>query len=567
MAARRIASPQPGIRAAGAWTLPPHGVLRRQRDLPLPRPLVRRAAVRARRRPRRRLAAHHVGGGRSSRSGAGPGGRSSRSTAAASADCRVGRGLRGDERLLLRRDRSPAARRPWLRSSSSARSCSRCSARVSRRNIAARRGAVRRRLSAHTRALGRRAGRRRVRLRQRRPSSPSTSCSRTVSPAARRWAASTGSPRRCWCVRRRLADRLVGAAPRLRRPGRARRRRRRRRLVLGHSLRVRPARDGAPAARDVRAAGRAAARDGGRDRRRSSWRSFPRPSTRRGSRSSWPRLQSIVRKTCRRDRIDSRPAVARPARRRPRDASLDALSPRGRGMRRGPDARRSDGGRARRSASTIRSRSASAPARRSRSGRRSAPAAFDRRIARFLSSRPRGTVVALGEGLETQAWRVDNGQHAVARRSTCPRTVELDGGFLPAARVSGWSARPSSTTLARPGRRRGGRPRHRTGAPHVPATSRGAWFFERIGHRFPDGTLVFDAVPRWLVERSRDGAVETGSGYRPPPWSWGLDGREERRLRAIRAFVSSVRCRASAAAGRCTGSCFRPRAASRRFDG
>jgi O-methyltransferase involved in polyketide biosynthesis len=35
---------------------------------------------------------------------------------------------------------------------------------------------------------------------------------------------------------------------------------------------------------------------------------------------------------------------------------------------------------------------------------------FDEAVRRFLGSYPRGTVVALGEGLETQFWRVDNGQ-------------------------------------------------------------------------------------------------------------------------------------------------------------
>ncbi len=35
---------------------------------------------------------------------------------------------------------------------------------------------------------------------------------------------------------------------------------------------------------------------------------------------------------------------------------------------------------------------------------------FDREVQRFLASNPAGTVVALGEGLETQFWRVDNGR-------------------------------------------------------------------------------------------------------------------------------------------------------------
>jgi O-methyltransferase involved in polyketide biosynthesis len=34
---------------------------------------------------------------------------------------------------------------------------------------------------------------------------------------------------------------------------------------------------------------------------------------------------------------------------------------------------------------------------------------FDREVRRFLAAHPAGTVVALGEGRETQFWRVDNG--------------------------------------------------------------------------------------------------------------------------------------------------------------
>ena len=35
---------------------------------------------------------------------------------------------------------------------------------------------------------------------------------------------------------------------------------------------------------------------------------------------------------------------------------------------------------------------------------------FDLEVERFLETHPDGTVVALGEGLETQFWRVDNGR-------------------------------------------------------------------------------------------------------------------------------------------------------------
>src|SRR4051812_39373294 len=49
---------------------------------------------------------------------------------------------------------------------------------------------------------------------------------------------------------------------------------------------------------------------------------------------------------------------------------------------------------------------------------------FDTEVRRFLTAVPDGTVVALGEGLETQFWRVDNGRvHWVT--VDVPETVEV----------------------------------------------------------------------------------------------------------------------------------------------
>ncbi|HKU56910.1 MAG TPA: hypothetical protein VJP41_07805, partial [Gaiellaceae bacterium] len=48
-------------------------------------------------------------------------------------------------------------------------------------------------------------------------------------------------------------------------------------------------------------------------------------------------------------------------------------------------------------------------------------ATFDGAARRFLKRHPDGTVVALGEGLETQFWRVDNGRMRwnATRQSSC----------------------------------------------------------------------------------------------------------------------------------------------------
>jgi hypothetical protein len=44
------------------------------------------------------------------------------------------------------------------------------------------------------------------------------------------------------------------------------------------------------------------------------------------------------------------------------------------------------------------------------------------------------------------------------------------------------------------------------------------------------GTLVFDAVPRWLSERSRAGGLGATGGWQPPPWKWWIDAGEKRAL-------------------------------------
>ena len=55
---------------------------------------------------------------------------------------------------------------------------------------------------------------------------------------------------------------------------------------------------------------------------------------------------------------------------------------------------------------------------------------FDREIRRFLHDHPDGTVVALGEGLETQLWRVNNNQLRWVSVDL-PPVIELRQRFLP----------------------------------------------------------------------------------------------------------------------------------------
>jgi O-methyltransferase involved in polyketide biosynthesis len=85
---------------------------------------------------------------------------------------------------------------------------------------------------------------------------------------------------------------------------------------------------------------------------------------------------------------------------------------------------------------------------------------FDREIRRFLHDHPDPTVVALGEGLETQFWRVNDSQvHWVS--VDLPAVIELRRRLLPHRPTLSWSR-------CRPPRVRGSTP----SAPRPASSSR-----------------------------------------------------------------------------------------------
>ncbi len=146
---------------------------------------------------------------------------------------------------------------------------------------------------------------------------------------------------------------------------------------------------------------------------------------------------------------------------------------------------------------------------------------FDEEIRRFLAAHPDGTVVALGEGLETQSWRVDNGRMRWVTVDF-PEVIELRRELLPQdeRRTLLASSALDFSWLD-----------HVEGD-DVLVTAQGVLMYlepedvraliAQIGEHFP--TFVFDAVPNWIVGRR----LKSGSGYEPPPWSWGI-GRTDRR--------------------------------------
>jgi len=141
---------------------------------------------------------------------------------------------------------------------------------------------------------------------------------------------------------------------------------------------------------------------------------------------------------------------------------------------------------------------------------------FDGAVRSFLGAHHGATVVALGEGLETQFWRVDDG-HVRWVTVDLPEVIDLRRTLLPAHERN----RLVSSSVLDPGWldavERGGA---------VLVTAQGLLMYlaaddvhaliERCATRLRPGALVFDAVPRWLVERSRRGRLRTPTGYSPP---------------------------------------------------
>jgi O-methyltransferase involved in polyketide biosynthesis len=165
---------------------------------------------------------------------------------------------------------------------------------------------------------------------------------------------------------------------------------------------------------------------------------------------------------------------------------------------------------------------------------------FDQEVRRFLGRHPDGQVVALGEGLETQFWRVDN-QRVRWLSVELPEVAELRDRLLPAS--------PRRRTIARSALDERWMDEV-DGSRGLLVTAQGLlmYFEPEAVHRFlaacarrlSGGAMVFDAVPEWMRARSERGGMETRGGYRPPPWRWAMGAAEERRVAAL-AGIAELR--------------------------
>jgi len=178
---------------------------------------------------------------------------------------------------------------------------------------------------------------------------------------------------------------------------------------------------------------------------------------------------------------------------------------------------------------------------------------FDDRVRQFLARHPGGTVVALGEGLETQFWRVDDGAvrwvgvdlpaAGELRRQVLPshpRRVPVEASVLD----DSWQASVEQVA--------GGGP--------VMLTAQGLLMYlrrdqvldllTRCGRSFPGAELVFDGVPRWsswvttasaaAQARAIQSGREPASAMVAPSMPWPMNDREAAVLRRL-PTVAEVR--------------------------
>ncbi|WP_335931794.1 class I SAM-dependent methyltransferase [Streptomyces sp. PTD5-9] len=167
---------------------------------------------------------------------------------------------------------------------------------------------------------------------------------------------------------------------------------------------------------------------------------------------------------------------------------------------------------------------------------------FDLAVREYLAERPRATVVALGDGLETGFWRVDNGLLNWLSVDL-PEVAELRRALLPVSDRSRTLARsatdPAWLDEIEDPRGRG-----------VVVTAQGLLMYLRppevrailaaCAERLPGGVLVLDSMGRRAAAHTLTGRWKVG-GMTIPPMRWAMDPGERDKLRGAHPAITEVR--------------------------
>jgi O-methyltransferase involved in polyketide biosynthesis len=154
--------------------------------------------------------------------------------------------------------------------------------------------------------------------------------------------------------------------------------------------------------------------------------------------------------------------------------------------------------------------------------------AFDAELVAFLDDHPGGSVVALGEGLQTTYWRL--GRPARWLSVDLPEVVALRSRLLP--------SEPGLRTVAGSALDLGWMDEVPPGPAIVTAEGLLMYFdpadalglVEACAARFPGGRLLLDTIPPWFSRRTLAGLAIT-EHYTVPPMPWGVTVPAMRRLR------------------------------------
>ena len=147
---------------------------------------------------------------------------------------------------------------------------------------------------------------------------------------------------------------------------------------------------------------------------------------------------------------------------------------------------------------------------------------FDDEIRRFLSAHSDATIVNLGEGLETQRFRIEE-NNALWLSIDLPDALSIRERFIrPDTRHRHIAL--SATDRAWFDMAPQGRP--------VFITAQGLFMYfteeavktllQDIARRFPTATVMFDTIPVWLSEKTLRGWMP-GVGYIAPRMPWGIN--------------------------------------------
>jgi len=151
---------------------------------------------------------------------------------------------------------------------------------------------------------------------------------------------------------------------------------------------------------------------------------------------------------------------------------------------------------------------------------------FDAELRTFLGHHPNGVIVNLGEGLETQRFRVA-GEEALWLSVDLPEAIAFRERFV-APDDSHCHVARSVLDRAWFDEVPDGRPVYITAQGLLMYLPEGQVrrLFQDMAERFPGAWFAFDTIPRWLSRRTVKGGWRRTPHYTTPKMPWGINRHE-----------------------------------------